>query len=305
MSVFSQFSFFGIKINREKCVSCGICRNACKAECIDLENFRVDAARCVGCFSCVGKCPKEAIGYGRREHRKREEAAQDAGPVVPADPVSRRDFLVMTGAAVCAIPAGVVLNRAIEPDREKGIAPPGAGSVARFNANCTGCHLCIGACPEKVLRPAVNQYGLAGFQQPVLVFSRGYCEYQCNICGQVCPNGAIQLLDLPVKQHTSIGTATLEPATCVAHIEDKACGACDEVCPVKAVHMVANPKGPGHPTVPEMRAELCLGCGACENVCPNHSIHVVARAIHEIVEFEAPPNTTHKSAPPPTDGFAF
>lgn len=305
LSVLSQFSILGIRINREKCVSCGICRNACKSECIDLEKFRVDSGRCVGCFSCLGNCPRGAISYGLRERLSRAETAAVSGSIVPQNPMTRRDFLVMTGAAACAVPAGILLKRVVHPDFERGIAPPGAMSVAKFNAACTGCHLCVSKCPEKVLRPALGQYGLAGFQQPVLDFSVGYCAYQCNTCGQVCPNGAIRPLDLYTKQHTSIGIAALDRSTCVAWAEDKACGACDEVCPVKAVHMIPNPKGAGYPTVPEMRPELCLGCGACENVCPRYSLRVTARAVHAPVTFEKPPTTVHKAEPPPTEGFAF
>ncbi len=309
LSAISNFSILGIRIKRDKCVSCGLCRNACKAECIDLENFKVEADRCLTCFSCLGKCPKNAISYGVRERpasARNSTAAPE--PIVPTDPVSRRDFMIMTGAAACAIPLGVVANRAVFKacgNSDKAIAPPGAHSVARFNAKCTGCHLCIKACPEKVLHPAVTQYGLTGFMQPVLVYRAACCDYNCNICGQVCPNGAIEFLPLEIKQHTSIGIATLEPSTCVAHIEDRACGACDEVCPVKAVHMVANPKGPRHPTVPAMRQDICLGCGACEGVCPAGSIHIVGRPIHTPVRFEEPAEIKQEAAPPVTDGFAF
>ncbi len=304
LSIFARYSLLGIKINRDKCVSCGLCRNACKAECINLAEYQVDADRCVSCFSCLGKCPTKAISYGPRPRFSRAPAALPQ-EVVPQDPVSRRDFLTMSTAAACCLPLGIGLSKVVKSSPAWAISPPGSGSVHHFNTSCTACHLCVSACPENVLRPATTQYGLSGFQQPVLVFAKGYCDFFCNTCGQVCPNGAIKPLSLEEKQHISIGTAEIKQNICVAWMNDESCGACDEVCPTGAVHMINSPKGTQFPTVPEMRPHMCIGCGACENACPNRAIFIKARAIHERVEYKNKENQAQQTVEAKTDGFAF
>ncbi|HSH50683.1 MAG TPA: 4Fe-4S binding protein, partial [Bacteroidales bacterium] len=69
-------------------------------------------------------------------------------------------------------------------------------SIEHFNSVCTACHLCVSACPTHVLQPAYTDYGLIGFMQPVMDNHAGFCNFDCVKCGEVCPTGAIQLLDL-------------------------------------------------------------------------------------------------------------
>ena len=306
LSILAKFSFFGIKIDRSKCISCGQCGTACKAECLDLKNFTVDPARCVVCFSCTSKCPTNAISYGfLKGQAVVPKPASETQLTIPADPMTRRDFIIMTTAAVCTVPVLGATGKLIKADENKAIAPPGAGSVARFNAACTGCQLCVNACPERVLRPSLLQYGISGIQQPVMKFSVGYCAFECNKCGQVCPNGAIMPLPLEKKQQISIGLANINENTCVSFAENKACGACAEVCPVSAVYMADSPKGAGHVSVPRMRPESCLGCGACENACPVPAIIVKGRSTHTKIIEQPHSVDSSRSNSTSADGFAF
>ncbi len=145
------------------------------------------------------------------------------------------------------------------------VAPPGVGDIARFNDLCTACHLCVSACPYGVLQPALLDYGLSGLLQPHMDYATGYCSYECSLCGQVCPTGAIRPLDLAAKQIVQLGVAHFVRDNCIVYTDHTACGACDEYCPTKAVHMVPYRDGL---TIPEVREALCVGCGACENACP-------------------------------------
>ena len=54
---------FKIRLDAAKCVKCGLCAKACKAECVDVANGTVDQSRCVRCFNCLGACKKEAISW--------------------------------------------------------------------------------------------------------------------------------------------------------------------------------------------------------------------------------------------------
>lgn len=305
LSLLSRFSFFGIKINRDKCVECGKCSTACKAECLDLKNFSVDHARCLVCFSCTGKCPVNAISYGFLKRGKTSErVVEKSSGIVPADAMSRRDFIAFGTAAACSVPILGAVGKLVKPDSSAAISPPGSGSVARFNAACTGCQLCVNACPERVLRPAILEYGISGIQQPVMKFSSGYCSFECNKCGQVCPNGAILPLSLEDKQHVSVGIAGIDESRCVSFAQNKACGACAEVCPVSAVRMKNLENSPGHVSVPRMNPEICLGCGACENACPEHAIVVKGRPVHSKILSQPLMQTPSENAPAVND-FAF
>lgn len=52
-----------IRLDGAKCVKCGLCAKACKAECIDVANGKVDQSRCVRCFNCVCICKKGALTW--------------------------------------------------------------------------------------------------------------------------------------------------------------------------------------------------------------------------------------------------
>ena len=52
-----------IRLDAAKCVKCGLCAKACKAECIDVAGGTVDQSRCVRCFNCIGTCRKGALTW--------------------------------------------------------------------------------------------------------------------------------------------------------------------------------------------------------------------------------------------------
>ncbi|MEZ5601748.1 MAG: hypothetical protein R3F36_12725 [Candidatus Competibacteraceae bacterium] len=72
--------------------------------------------------------------------------------------------------------------------------------------------------------------GGPGLLQPRLDFATGYCSYECNRCGQVCPTGAILPLALVAKQTVQLGVAHFVRDNCIVYT-DAVCGACDEYCP--------------------------------------------------------------------------
>ena len=52
-----------IRFDAAKCVKCGLCAKACKAECIDVANGKVDQSRCVRCLNCLVACKKGGMSW--------------------------------------------------------------------------------------------------------------------------------------------------------------------------------------------------------------------------------------------------
>jgi ferredoxin len=140
------------------------------------------------------------------------------------------------------------------------ISPPGSISVDHFSSRCTACHLCISSCPTQVLFPSFLDYGIAGIFQPKMNYTASYCNFDCVICGQVCPTGAILPLDINIKKQVQIGKAYFAKDDCIVVTKKRDCGACSEHCPTKAVKMVPYEQ---RLVVPEVDDKICIGCGAC------------------------------------------
>jgi formate hydrogenlyase subunit 6/NADH:ubiquinone oxidoreductase subunit I len=321
-------SRFRISINPERCTRCGACEKVCKSGCLDSKNQVVDAGSCVDCFSCLQVCDYDAIHYrwvpirrdsrflaagnlhpfrqfsSRRFARKPGQSAE-AGQLTygavagTEESPNRREFIRELGRKAFGL--GVLLvypaARLAAPARVESatgwdlpIIPPGSGSIERFFSRCIACHVCVSKCPEKVLVPAGFLYGLAGFEKPVLDFTRAHCEYECNVCSQICPSGAIEPIPLNRKKLIQIGKVDFIQDLCVVYKDGTACGACAEVCPTTAVFMVPYRD---NLTVPGISPRVCTGCGACEEACPvegQKAIFVRGRAEHgtAVVRTELP-----------------
>lgn len=63
LGLISTRSLLCIKIEHEKCTSCGLCEKVCKAECIDSDRKIVYESSCIRCFNCLSACPLSAIAY--------------------------------------------------------------------------------------------------------------------------------------------------------------------------------------------------------------------------------------------------
>jgi|AGTN01.3.fsa_nt_gi hypothetical protein len=170
--------------------------------------------------------------------------------------------------------------------RQTPIAPPGVSTFDRLREKCISCHLCVSKCPTHIIKPAFLEYGLGGMMQPKLYFDNGFCNYDCTICGEVCPTGAIMPLTKEEKNHTQMGQVQLIIENCIVYYDETSCGACSEHCPTQAVRMVPYK---GVLTIPEINPEICVGCGGCEYVCPAipyKAIYVGGLQTQNIIEIE-------------------
>lgn len=301
LGLFSKLSILRIKFDEDKCTQCGRCAVKCKSSCIDFRKEEVDLTRCVECFNCIGECPEKALSYGLVSLKKQRNQTD----------LSRRKFVVTSMAVIAGQPLlsqdqpkkspVPVKASTVKENRTSPVCPPGAGSIKDFNSHCTACSLCISACPNGVLEPALMQYGLTGFMQPVMNYHKSFCTYNCIKCTEVCPTYALHPLLLEAKQLTQIGKAVFITDNCIVKTEETACGACSESCPTKAVYMVPYK---GNLLIPETNEEICIGCGHCENACPTvpfKAIFVDGNPVHKAAK--KPENIKSEIVKP--DDFPF
>ena len=301
LGLISNYSLFKIQLDSKKCTSCGLCERACKAECIHSKNKSVDHSRCVNCFNCLDRCKKQrAISYrfALKNNKQEEPEVILQKEITDAKEInfSRRSFIVTSSAIVATVPFVPLFAQRKEIDITKltPITPPGSISLKHFKDKCTACHLCITHCPQQILKPAGFEFGLNYAFKPHLVFyEKAFCNYQCTVCTDVCPNHAIKRLTPEEKKTVQIGIAKFTRELCIVISEGTSCGACSEHCPVQAVKMEPYE---GSLTLPHVYEELCIGCGGCESICPVRpikAINILANEVHKTAEL--PPEEEEKA----------
>ncbi|MBA3030413.1 MAG: 4Fe-4S dicluster domain-containing protein [Desulfobacteraceae bacterium] len=278
LGILSRYSLFKIGINNQECVDCKRCEKVCKSSCIHLESNRIDSSRCVSCFNCFEVCPTSAMefqwGFGSNKFNP------DAG---------KRDFIkqfaicLMTGSSALAArpPIEIYKDSTLPVPTAGPVSPPGSLSREHFMARCTACHLCVSACPTRVLQPAFLEYGWLGVMQPRMDYQKSFCNYDCVICTRVCPSGALVPKRIEEKKSIQLGKAKFIQGNCVVYTHKTDCGACAEHCPTKAVDMVLDPEVKLR--APKIDETICVGCGACEFACPtkpHKSIYVESNPVH-------------------------
>jgi len=291
LGIFSKDALFRVSIDKNTCNKCGTCERTCKAEAINSKEMTVDGSRCVNCFNCVSSCSKSSITYGYKPFYKKE-AVTDEPVIKKMDKAknSRRSFLA-TGATVAAtlpVVSAVARTTGITGGSHGGkvqpITPPGSLNLERFKEKCTGCHLCVVRCPSQILRPAGLEYGFGYMLKPHVSYIDSYCNYECTVCSEVCPNHALKPLTKEEKAVTQTGIAEFFIDRCIVETEGTDCGACSEHCPTQAVHMEPYT---GTLTIPVVEPDLCVGCGGCESICPvrpDRAIIVKANRVHQYIE---------------------
>lgn len=299
----SRISVFRIRLDEALCNSCGTCGAKCKSSCIDTKNKQVDFSRCVGCFNCLTVCPGNGVKFSFALRKQKQIITESK---TGSD---RRHFLLNSaslsiGALAIANDSlsQVVKGAKIPVIKNFPVTPPGSMSIDHFHKNCTACHLCVSACPTRVLQPSITQYGWDGLFQPTMDYKASFCNFECIVCSEVCPTGAILPITPERKKLIQLGKTTFIKENCVVYTDETACGACSEHCPTKAVNMVFYK---GKLKIPEVDQKICVGCGACEYACPTtpKSIFVEGNPVH--LEAEKPKEIKSETEVKPEDDFPF
>ena len=251
------------RVSEPDCISCGVCERRCRMGAIKEDFIAAGRSECIECMDCKADCPESAISF----------TGSVSSKGAPLD-ISKRGVIYSVALGIAAAPVFKAEAHVKAPDPSL-VRPPGALPEEEFLARCTRCGECMRVCIANGLQPSMFEAGLAGLWSPVLVPRIGYCEYNCTLCGQVCPTGAIKRLKLDEKKKTKLGLAEVDRSHCLPWKGDSECIVCEEHCPTadKAIKLrdedVLTMTGEvvklKRPYVDE---ELCVGCGICETKCP-------------------------------------
>ena len=257
LGIAARFSPLG-RVPAKLCPDCRACSELCPTS-FDREMLQKE--ECILCMECVVRCSSDR---GRFRY----------GAGVADQPPLMERRVLMAGLL-----SGLFLSRLFrfrEPQAQaRFLRPPGVRSEEEFLKKCVRCGECMKVCLRSALYPALFQAGAEGLYTPVLIPRLGYCEYNCTLCGQVCPTGAIPDLEPAVKKREVIGKAVFDKNHCIPFAKRIDCIVCEEHCPIpqKAIRSelvtVTGFDGEKRTVkMPYVVDELCNGCGICENVCP-------------------------------------
>jgi len=248
----------------DRCTQCGLCARSCPMGAIGEDFMETAHSECITCLKCAEVCPEKAVSF--------KFAKQVPAPVPEID-LGRRKII---GAGVAGVAAAAVtmtgLNHLHGGDNplalrsSRLIRPPGALPEPEFQARCVRCGECMKGCLTNTLQPIWFEAGISGLWTPKITARLAGCEQNCNVCGPLCPTGAIRPLSLEEKIFAKVGTARIIKSRCIAWEQDRLCLICDEICPYNAISsqfVTGNPV-----TVPVMDEDKCNGCGYCEAKCP-------------------------------------
>jgi len=204
---------------------------------------------------------------------KTVEKEQEGTPAVKKG-ITRNQFLFIIFSSILSL--GFKFKDLFRK-KNKFIRPPGSLNEDHFSDRCIRCGNCMKVCPTNVLQPVLFEGSMQNIWTPHLVADIGYCEYNCKLCTEVCPTGAIRKISLNKKRNAKIASSKIDKTICWAWNEKKNCIVCEEHCPVpsKAIKIKEELRNGIILKKPVVDEYLCIGCGICQNKCPVRPVRAI------------------------------
>ncbi|HIJ89526.1 MAG: ferredoxin-type protein NapF [Desulfobulbaceae bacterium] len=140
------------------------------------------------------------------------------------------------------------------------IRPPWAVEENDFLKRCNRCGACLAHCPQRILDSDWLGY-------PMVNFGKGGCTF-CGACVQECSEQALVMQSgVPPWQHKAVFSEACLNGQGIP------CRTCGEQCDSSAI--IFQPS-PGGRILPQLVAAECNGCGACQAVCPVQAVSMLA-----------------------------
>ena len=98
--LFNKISFFGVKVNMEKCTRCNLCVSHCK-----LDIHHVGDQECISCGECIDVCPTKAISW---KGSKIQLHPNEGQPASASGGKARNITRAITAVVMAAVLAGAI-----------------------------------------------------------------------------------------------------------------------------------------------------------------------------------------------------
>ena len=162
--LFNKFSLLGVKVDKTKCTSCGLCISECQ---MDIRH--VGDRECIGCGECIPACPTGAIRFNGSKYFIVPTLEKDATEIEKQDhaaltaKISKRNKVIkiVTGSlsAVLLIGALVYFNFIDKPAQP--VIPPDTSTDTSASGNITVGNKVGNLCPGYDI-PLFDQNGETG-----------------------------------------------------------------------------------------------------------------------------------------------
>jgi len=289
LGLLAKRSLFQIRFHAADCNRCGNCVFACKAQCIDIRNHRVDFGRCVGCGNCIRACSQNGIRYSLAFAYKPKGTAggalqggQKGGgssicfqkastppppldtpeqrghntPPPPLDTLKRR--FILGGTRLLAVVGGLSLKKVWaqnRPHKKDETLPRGRSRVKLLPTH-------LPSPPGSLAREHFA----------------GACT-ACHLCVSACPTGVLRPSFLEYG-FSGMMQPFMDYSGNFCNYE---CKRCTEICPSGAlVPLSVEEKQTTQVGVVRFERENCVvvsegtSCGACSEHCPTKAVRMVA-----------------------------
>jgi len=143
--------------------------------------------------------------------------------------------------------------------------------LAFSQERCTGCGMCIEACPNYVIQLGpIGAIAKGVVDAPYLTFTED-CRL-CGICTRVCMFDALSLYVDDIKEeYDALGSIDVDVEGCIF------CKLCEKVCP-RGDAIVVNRVMPSMASVMDGEFSVdsvkCIYCGICQDICPAEALIV-------------------------------